>query len=569
MKKLSTFLLTALMLMGTANIYASSYTDSNGLVYDISGTQAIITGYTGSGGAITIPEHPGGSSYANCDVVEIQANAFANKTTITSVTINDPRLRNIGQNAFSGCSNLQSLTMDDCYYAMFIRESAFANCPKLQTVTFNHGIGYIKASVFAYCSSLYSLTIDDVYEIDPSAFTGCTGMKTITYKNGVKVKTPSAYPTSDVSTTPFYQVRRYVENLFVNTQEVQDYLFQQMTNLSKVEIGSMVEKIGKYAFDGCSKLTTFSHSEAAKLESIDDCAFRNCPITNSLTFKANETPRFRSVGANTFYGYKGTHVYLNCSWPGESLTIGDNAFANASELSYVDISGDVSSISASAFSNCPNITGVNMNLTNNWYQAYTSTGAPFAYKSNLNLVRMSGPFIVPDYFFAGSGVKEAIIEANGGIWPNTFYNCQSLSAVTWDAVLPMTFNTTPFGLSPITSLTIGERVTNLPEHLFSGCSSLNTIESKAVNPPTIDQSTFSGCNYGNLSGINLTVPAGSENLYRRAKVWCEFYDVCDGTEDIEEVQGDDDQSSNKVLLDGVIYIQRDGKLYNLQGAQVQ
>ena len=106
---------------------------------------------------------------------------------------------------------------------------------------------------------------------------------------------------------------------------------------------------------------------------------------------------------------------------------------------------------------------------------------------------------------------------------------------------------------------------NLPDKLFSGLSLLNTIKSQAVTPPYLGQSTFAGCNNGNLRGVTLTVPSGSENLYKQAVGWCEFYGTCgEGIEEIEVKSG-----WRKIMLDGSIYIQRDGKLYNATGSQVK
>jgi BspA type Leucine rich repeat region (6 copies) len=68
------------------------YTATNGVI--------TITGYTGSGGAVDIPNAVGG-----LPVTAIGADAFYNNTGLASVTIPD-NVAGIGQGAFAGCSDL-------------------------------------------------------------------------------------------------------------------------------------------------------------------------------------------------------------------------------------------------------------------------------------------------------------------------------------------------------------------------------------------------------------------------------------------------------------------------------
>jgi len=68
--------------------------------YSVDGGNATITGYTGSGGAVVIPDTLGGYS-----VTSIGASAFASKTILTGVTI-PSSVTSIGNYAFSMCTGL-------------------------------------------------------------------------------------------------------------------------------------------------------------------------------------------------------------------------------------------------------------------------------------------------------------------------------------------------------------------------------------------------------------------------------------------------------------------------------
>jgi hypothetical protein len=93
-------LLTLLLLLGLpANLHAQfTFTANSGAI--------TITGYTGSGGAVTIPDTTNG-----WPVVSIGNNAFYNNTSLTSVTIPNS-VTNIGGSTFQYCSGLTNIMVE-------------------------------------------------------------------------------------------------------------------------------------------------------------------------------------------------------------------------------------------------------------------------------------------------------------------------------------------------------------------------------------------------------------------------------------------------------------------------
>jgi len=97
-----------------------NYTTENGTI--------TLTGYTGPGGAVAIPDTINGMP-----VTRIGDLAFYNYTRLTSVTIPNS-VTNIGDYAFAGCTNLTSVTIPNSVTS--IAGLAFWNCSSLTEVYF-------------------------------------------------------------------------------------------------------------------------------------------------------------------------------------------------------------------------------------------------------------------------------------------------------------------------------------------------------------------------------------------------------------------------------------------------
>ena len=97
---------------------------------------------------------------------------------LTSVTIPNS-VTSIGDYAFSCCSALTSITIPNSVTS--IGDYAFYNCSKLTSVTIGESVTSIGDYAFSCCSALTSITIpNSVTSIGESAFYGCSSLTSIT-----------------------------------------------------------------------------------------------------------------------------------------------------------------------------------------------------------------------------------------------------------------------------------------------------------------------------------------------------------------------------------------------------
>lgn len=86
----------------------------------------------------------------------------------------------ITDNAFSGCTDLTSVTIPDS--VIEIKQNAFQNCSGLTEVSIPDSVTGISYGVFANCSGLTSVTIgDSVGVIGGYGFYGCSSLSAITF----------------------------------------------------------------------------------------------------------------------------------------------------------------------------------------------------------------------------------------------------------------------------------------------------------------------------------------------------------------------------------------------------
>lgn len=187
-----------------------------------------ITGYTGSGGTVTIP-----NSISSLPVTGIGNNAFSSISSLASVIIGT-NVATIGDRAFFSCTSLTNIALPNSITN--IGNNAFNHCLKLENAMLPNSVTSIGSNAFWDCSSLTNVVIPaSVISIGSQAFSFCYNLHAIT----VDASNPSYGSVAGVL---------YDKN--------QTALIQcPGGKAGSLTIPSSVNSVGASAFGDCNKLT--------------------------------------------------------------------------------------------------------------------------------------------------------------------------------------------------------------------------------------------------------------------------------------------------------------------------
>ena len=249
-------------------------------------------------------------------VVTIGDEAFSACNSLTSLTLGNA-VQNIGNSAFQICSGLTgSLVIPNS--VVTIGAAAFDECPGFTSLALGNAVQSIYNSAFYSTGFTGTLTIpESVTYMGWGAFAYCNGFTSLTY-NATNCSVDAYWLIGTTSMTTL--------NIGENVQVIPDYFLNGLTSFTgELVIPESVTSIGENAFSGCTGFTG-SLNIGDAVTTIGANAFDGCSgFTGSLTIPNAVS----SIGANAFSGctsFSGTFTI------GNSVSeIGNAAFFGACE----------------------------------------------------------------------------------------------------------------------------------------------------------------------------------------------------------------------------------------------
>ncbi|MBQ7239573.1 MAG: leucine-rich repeat domain-containing protein, partial [Bacteroidales bacterium] len=256
--------------------------------------QKYVCGYVGKETELVLPEADG-----------ISNDAFNGCNALTCVSLPNS-MKSIGSNAFYNCSELINVSLSE--NLTIIGSYAFYNCNKLQDFVLPDALTSIDDYAFYGCTKLTSITIpNDVNLIGDYAFRGCTGLTNVTINIGVtNIGKYAFYDCSGLTSISIPNSVTSIGNsaftgctgtLFLNCdteddESVADSWFYN-SKFTEVVIGNEVTKIGKNAFYGLTSITRLTIG--SNLNRIGYDAFNKCTGLKGIYSNALTPPHCRDT----------------------------------------------------------------------------------------------------------------------------------------------------------------------------------------------------------------------------------------------------------------------------------
>lgn len=311
-QRVSLSILVVCAMLLPADVAMASTTNTSTAGFTMSRTT--VTGYTGSGGDITIPE----------TATAIAANAFSGKTNITTVSI-PSSVTSIGDNAFANCTALTCISVPGSVSSMgtgvfsgcskmtctklqasisSIPNHTFSGCTALTSVAIASSINSIGSSAFENCKSLASMAVPaGVTTIGNGAFRGCTGLSGISIPASTSSMATDAFSGCTALTTINVAGGNgtYASDGGCLYNASYTKLLICPPAKSSIALNSALRVIGGNAFNGCTRITSVTVPSGAT--SIEGGAFSGSGVTEVTIPKSVTSIGNQSWSPDVIYGY--------------------------------------------------------------------------------------------------------------------------------------------------------------------------------------------------------------------------------------------------------------------------
>lgn len=405
--------------------------DDQGLTYTLNDANktATVSSYDDStqDGVIDIPDTvtSGGQSYKVTAIGEYAFNPFRTITKVSSVFI-PATVTSIGRFAFRCCNSLATVTFAEGSQLKSIGVSAFSGTdpahPIFKEIQIPDSVETIGTNAFHNCQDLESITLPASLEtIESSAFSSCRKLS--------EIKLPASL------------------------KAIQSYVFDDCSSLETVFYYGSLEQWSKInvakGFLGYSSPSLVMGDYTAQFISVKD---ENDP-----------DPPPKTVTITKYTGTESTVILPSTinSWP--VTKIGEDAFQDNTTITSVTIPDSVTEIGANAFAGCTNLTSVNY-IGGDWSKLTIQSGNPAVQDAAKDAANEQ----LFDFEFTPDNTAVIVKHYRGAAADVTIPSRYKGKPVT-------AINNAAFPNSAVTSVTIPDSVTSIPDAAFYNCGNLETI----------------------------------------------------------------------------------------------
>lgn len=321
------------------------------------------------------------------NIKRIENSAFKDNTTITKVVLNN--VEYIGDQAFSGCANLESVKISST--SLVIGNGAFENSG-VKSVDFSGIETTFKDRAFLYCKNLQYVNMGIVQDIGKNTFAAAEKLTYVEFEEGSK---------------------KIGQNTFALTIINNQYYY--LDELISVSVPASITQIDEYAFAYCRNLS-FEKINLQNVERIEKGAFYGTKINETIIL-----PNVTYIGYGAFAESNISKISINENANTE-VVIDEIAFYKCANLETVKLpkGADASVvINKGAFYECTS-------LSSEAYEINFMTHYKSQYGINLDRVKYIG-----DYAFYGDiELVEVCLDEVGEIGYGAFAYCEKLNSIS-------------------------------------------------------------------------------------------------------------------------------------------
>ena len=172
---------------------------------------------------------------------------------------------------FASCENLKTVTLPDSVVSIGSR--AFSGCKSLTKINFPKDLNYIGESAFVDCALTEAVLPEGVTVIREAAFYNCEKLQTVSFAGKLTEIDDRAFYSCDTLTTVAFSGGF--------SGMIGEESFGYCVNLQNIEFPEGITSIKEHAFVQCVKLESITLPES--LESLWGGAFRECDSLTTVT----------------------------------------------------------------------------------------------------------------------------------------------------------------------------------------------------------------------------------------------------------------------------------------------